>query len=157
MRIARRYGIADAIERLKRRPPREWVIQDIEVPIGRTVEFLDWFLKNVPIEPIWLCPVRMRDDDGWSLYPLRPRETYVNVGFWSTVAIAPGAADGDVNRAIEGQVTDHGGHKSLYSDAYYDRETFDRLYGVANQRRVKQQTDPDNRLTGLYEKAVNRR
>jgi hypothetical protein len=28
---------------------------------------------------------------------------------------------------------------------------------VANQRRVKQQTDPDNRLTGLYEKAVNRR
>ena len=26
-----------------------------------------------------------------------------------------------------------GGHKSLYSDAYYDRETFDRLYGVDNQ------------------------
>ena len=55
------------------------------------------------------------------------------------------------------RVAAHDGHKSLYSDAYYDRETFDRLYGVANQRRVKQETDPDNRLTGLYEKAVNRR
>ena len=77
--------------------------------------------------------------------------------FWGTVAIAPGAADGDKNRAVEAEVTALGGHKSLYSDAYYDRETFDRLYGVANQRRVKQETDPDNRLTGLYEKAVNRR
>ena len=54
-------------------------------------------------------------------------------------------------------MTQLGGHKSLYSDAYYDRETFDRLYGVVNQNRVKQETDPDHRLTGLYEKAVNRR
>jgi FAD/FMN-containing dehydrogenase len=54
-------------------------------------------------------------------------------------------------------VTELGGHKSLYSDAYYDRETFERLYGVENQRKVKQQADPENRLTGLYEKAVNRR
>jgi FAD/FMN-containing dehydrogenase len=81
----------------------------------------------------------------------------VNVGFWGTVPVEPGRADGDVNRLIEDKVFELGGHKSLYSDAYYDRETFDRLYGVANQRRVKQQTDPDNRLTGLYEKAVNRR
>ena len=65
MRLARRYGIGDELERLKRRPPREWVIQDIEVPIARTVEFLDWFLANVPIEPIWLCPIRPRSDDGW--------------------------------------------------------------------------------------------
>ena len=80
--------------------------------------------------------------------------TYVNVGFWGTVPIQPGAADGDQNRAVEAAVTRLGGHKSLYSDAYYDRQTFDRLYGVANQRTVKQQTDPDNRLTGLYEKVV---
>ena len=44
-------------------------MQDIEVPIGRTTEFVDWFLTNVPIEPIWLCPLRLRDDAGWPLYP----------------------------------------------------------------------------------------
>jgi FAD/FMN-containing dehydrogenase len=71
--------------------------------------------------------------------------------------VPPGSPDGLLNRQVEETVTALGGHKSLYSDAYYDRETFDRLYGVANQRRVKQETDPDNRLTGLYEKAVNRR
>jgi FAD/FMN-containing dehydrogenase len=73
------------------------------------------------------------------------------------VPIEAGRSDGDVNRMIEEAVTGFEGHKSLYSDAYYDRETFDRLYGVENQRKVKQQTDPDDRLTGLYEKAVNRR
>ena len=27
-------------------------------PIERTAEFVSWFLDNVPIEPIWLCPLR---------------------------------------------------------------------------------------------------
>jgi FAD/FMN-containing dehydrogenase len=115
------------------------------------------------MRPVWLCPLRLHDPDGpgtarvWPSYPLRTGVTYVNVGFWGTVPILPGAEDGDTNRAVEQRVTELGGHKSLYSDAYYDRDTFDRLYGVANQSTVKQQTDPDNRLTGLYEKAVNRR
>ncbi|GGI44234.1 FAD/FMN-containing dehydrogenase [Agromyces flavus] len=155
MRLARRYGIADGLERLKRRPPREWVIQDIEVPIGRTVEFLEWFLANVPIEPIWLCPVRMRDDEGWSLYPLRPRETYVNVGFWSTVPV--GATPGETNRAIEREVGDLDGHKSLYSEAFYSREEFDARYGGDAYRAVKERYDPDGRLLDLYAKAVQRR
>lgn len=155
MRLARRYGIADGLERLKRRPPREWVIQDIEVPIGRTVEFLDWFLANVPIEPIWLCPVRMRDDHGWTLYPLRPRETYVNVGFWSTVPV--GATPGETNRRIEQKVGELDGHKSLYSEAYYPREEFDSRYGGDAYRAVKGRYDPDGRLLDLYEKAVRRR
>jgi FAD/FMN-containing dehydrogenase len=83
--------------------------------------------------------------------------TYVNVGFWGTVPIAEGARDGDLNRAIEAEVTSLGGHKSLYSEAYYERETFDRLYDGENLARVKANYDPDDRLTELYEKAVGRR
>ena len=60
-----RFNIADRIEkrsiRSAGRPPRERVVQDIEVPIERCSEFLDWFLDNVPIEPVWLCPLRLRD------------------------------------------------------------------------------------------------
>ena len=153
--LENRFGVMARIDRARGKPARERVIQDIEVPVGRTPEFLRWFDGHVGMRPVWLCPLRAARE--WPSYPLEPGRTYVNVGFWGTVAIAPGAADGDLNRAVEAAVTDLGGHKSLYSDAYYDRETFDRLYGVANQTRVKQHTDPDNRLTGLYEKAVNRR
>ena len=50
-----------------------------------------------------------------------------------------------------------GGHKSLYSDVYYDRDTFDALYGGAALRRAKQRYDPQGRLSGMYEKAVTTR
>ncbi len=153
--LENRYHVAARIDRLRGKPERERVIQDIEVPVARTPDFLRWFDAEVGMRPVWLCPLRA--SRAWPSYPLEPGATYVNVGFWGTVPIEAGARDGDVNRAVEARVTQLGGHKSLYSDAYYDRETFDRLYGVANQRRVKQQTDPDHRLTGLYEKAVNRR
>jgi FAD/FMN-containing dehydrogenase len=91
------------------------------------------------------------------LYPLKPAVPYVNVGFWGLVDIEPGHVDGDVNRMIERAVSDHGGHKSLYSDAYYEEAEFAAMYGGATYQQVKGRYDPGHRLTGLYEKAVGRR
>ena len=125
------------------------------MPIERCAEFLDWFLTNVPIEPIWLCPLRLRDDVGWPLYPLRPHRTYVNVGFWSTVPVGP--TDGETNRRIEHEVGELDGHKSLYSDSYYSREEFDGSTAGDAYRAAKQRYDPDSRLLDLYAKAVQRR
>ncbi|TFB54154.1 FAD-binding oxidoreductase [Cryobacterium tagatosivorans] len=154
MRYEQRFHIGDRIERLGHRPPRERVVQDVEVPIERSVDFLDWFLATVPIEPIWLCPLRLRGD-VWPLYPIQPQRTYVNVGFWSTVPV--GSTDGETNRLIERKVTELHGHKSLYSDSYYSREDFCELYGGETYRSVKQRYDPDSRLLDLYAKAVQRR
>jgi len=161
--LENRYGVVARIDRARGKPARERVIQDVEVPVRRTPDFLRWFDAEVGMRPVWLCPLRLREPDGpgsahtWPSYPLEPGLTYVNVGFWGTVPIAPGAQDGDQNRAVEAKVHELGGHKSLYSDAYYDRETFARLYNLDHQTKVKQTYDPDDRLTGLYEKAVNRR
>jgi FAD/FMN-containing dehydrogenase len=155
MRLERRYDLGNRIEALKGLPPRERVIQDVEVPIERCGEFLDWFLANVPIEPIWLCPLQLRGDDAWPLYPLEPHRSYVNVGFWSTVPV--GASDGETNRRIEGEVRALEGHKSLYSDSFYSREEFDGLYGGDAYRAAKARYDPDSRFLDLYAKAVQRR
>ena len=125
------------------------------MPIERCVEFLQWFLAHVPIEPIWLCPLRLRDDEGWPIYPITPNRTYVNVGFWSTVPV--GATEGATNRLIERRVSDLEGHKSLYSDAFYARDDFDELYGGETYRAAKERYDPDSRLLDLYEKAVRQR
>src|SRR6185312_14098237 len=151
----RRFNIADRIEKRNGRSPRERVVQDVEVPIERCAEFLDWFLHNVPIEPIWLCPFRLRDSDGWPLYPIRPGHTYVNVGFWSSVPL--GATEGATNQLIEKQVSALDGHKSLYSDAYYSPEEFDDLYGGEAYKTLKKTYDPDSRFLDLYAKAVQRR
>jgi FAD/FMN-containing dehydrogenase len=150
-----RFNIADRIEKRNGRPPRERVVQDVELPIERTAEFLRWFLDEVPIEPIWLCPLRLRDRGGWPLYPIGAGHTYVNVGFWSSVPV--GAEEGQTNRLIERKVSDLAGHKSLYSDAYYSHDEFDELYGGEAYKTVKKAYDPDSRLLDLYAKAVQRR
>ena len=149
-----RFGIADRIEARRGRPPRERVVQDVEVPLERCAEFLEWFLAEVPIAPLWLCPLRLRDPAGWPLYPLAPGHTYVNVGFWSSVP-AQNPREGLTNRRIEEQVGALGGHKSLYSDAFYGREEFDALYGGDIYHAVKKRYDPDSRLLDLYAKAVH--
>ena len=130
----RRFNIADGIEKRHGRPPRERVVQDVEVPIERCAEFLDWFLSSVPIEPIWLCPLRLRD--RWPLYPMPPGHTYVNVGFWSSVPV--GVIEGETNRLIERKVRELDGHKSLYSDAFYSQAEFDELYGGEDYRTVEE-------------------
>lgn len=149
-----KFDIADRIEKRNGRPIRERVVQDVEVPIERTSEFLHWFLDTVPIEPIWLCPLRLRDDRSWSLYPIRPHHTYVNVGFWSSVPVGP--EDGHTNKMIERKVSELDGHKSLYSDAFYSQEEFDALYGGEIYKTVKKTYDPDSRFLDLYAKVVRR-
>src|SRR3954451_3879962 len=166
--LENRYQVAARIDRWRGRPARERVVQDVEVPVRRTAEFLRWFLDDVPMTPVWICPLRLRSTGGplgdlpdgarpWPLYPLRSGETYVNVGFWGTVPIEPGREDGDVNRAVEDAVAGFGGHKSLYSDAYYDEARFWAKYGGETYRELKQRYDPQARLLDLYAKAVRRR
>jgi FAD/FMN-containing dehydrogenase len=160
-----KYSVADRLEARKGNPPRERVVQDIEVPLERTGEFLQWFLDEIPIEPIWLCPLRLRDSASsfdaqrpWPLYPLEPKRTYVNVGFWSSVPTVPGEIEGAANRRIERKVAELDGHKSLYSDSYYSRKEFEELYyGGGEYTALKQTYDPRSRLLDLFAKAVQRK
>jgi FAD/FMN-containing dehydrogenase len=155
--LDRRWGIADRLDRRAGRPQAERVVQDVEVPLDRLAEFLSWFDAEVGMRPVWLCPLRLRSGVTWPTYPLAPATTYVNVGFWGSVPVGPEAPQAPTNRAIEARVHELGGHKSLYSEAFYDRATFDDLYDGANLAMVKKQTDPDDRLTGLHDKVVGRR
>ncbi len=150
-----RFGIADRLDRRAGRPRRERVIQDVEIPVERLPDFLTWFDDRVGMRPVWLCPLVTTRE--WPTYPLDAGRTYVNVGFWGTVHVGPDATDAPRNRAIEAKVHELGGHKSLYSEAFYDPATFDELYDGAHLARVKARYDPDDRLTTLYDKAVRRR
>ncbi|HEY3896461.1 MAG TPA: FAD-binding oxidoreductase [Pseudonocardiaceae bacterium] len=155
--LVNRFDLENRYEVWRGRPRRERVIQDVEIPLERTAEFLRWFVQHVPIEPVWLCPLRLRGDQSWPLYPLAPGQDYVNVGFWSSVPVSPRGSGTDTNRAIEAQVDAVGGHKSLYSDSFYSREEFDTRYGGERYAALKQRYDPDRRLPDLYAKAVRRR
>lgn len=159
----RKYDIGDRLEARKGLPARERVVQDIEVTPDNLPEFLTWFFTHCEIEPVWLCPIRLADESAdptstpWPLYPLTPATTWVNVGFWSSVPVdlmGPDAGPGAFNREIERVVSGLGGHKSLYSEAFYTPEEFAALYGGDHPQQLKEIYDPDGRFPGLYEKTV---
>ncbi len=143
-------------DRRRGRPEREEVVQDVEVAIERLPEFLEAFHREVPIEPLWLCPLRPRTQ-GWELYRLDPATLYVNIGFWSSVPLRPGQLPDAHNRFVEQLVDDLGGRKSLYSTAFYAKEHFWRLYNGPVYEILKKSYDPDGRLLDLYDKCVRGR
>jgi len=154
----RRHGVVGRLTHPRGAPAREAVIQDVELAVGAAAEFLDFFHAEVGISPVWACPMRLaRTDVTWSLYPLDPDTLYINLGFWSTVELPPGRADGHYNRLVEERVSALGGAKSLYSSSFYSAEDFwDRYNGPAYQV-LKKTYDPDGRLLDLYDKCVRGR
>jgi FAD/FMN-containing dehydrogenase len=153
--LDRRTQVSARVNRWLGRPPREDVIQDVEIPADRLAEFLEFFHREIGMSPVWLCPLRAQD--RWPLYPLEPGRTYVNVGFWGMVSVPPGRMPEHHNRLIEREVARLGGHKSLYSTAFYTREDFWRHYDGDTYRRLKEAYDSGGRLLDLYDKTVRGR
>jgi FAD/FMN-containing dehydrogenase len=152
-----RLGLTAALNEGRQRPAREDVIQDVEIPVERGADFLTFFAGQVGMSPVWLCPLRLRGDRDWPLYPLKPGEVYVNFGFWGQVPLPPGRADGYYNRLIEDEVGALGGHKSLYSTSFYTEDDFSQLYNGAAHGQLKREYDHTGRLPGLYDKCVRGR
>lgn len=156
--LERRYGVKRRLDRRAGKPESEEVIQDIEVPVTRLAEFVEFLDRQTGIQPVWFCPLQQRDPEvAWPLYRLDPATLYVNVGFWSTAPLPPGEREGFHNRAIEEKVSELGGRKSLYSTAFYPEPEFWASYGGDTYRLLKKTYDPDDRLLDLYAKTVRRR
>jgi FAD/FMN-containing dehydrogenase len=154
MRWNARWNVTGRIDRW-RHGHVESVIQDVDVPLDRAAAFLRFFQGEVPIAPVWICPLRTgRDADRFVLYPTRPDALYVNFGFWDVVRTREPYAQGHFNRRVESTVAELRGIKSLYSDSYYAREAFEATYGGTAYRALKQRYDPEGAFPWLYEKCV---
>jgi FAD/FMN-containing dehydrogenase len=152
-----KYGLTAALYSHRHQPQREMVIQDVEIPVERGHEFLEFFATSVRMSPVWLCPLRLRGDRPWTLYPMQPGEVYVNFGFWGAVPLPPGKTNGYYNRMVEEEVSALDGQKSLYSTAFYPEEEFRRRYSGAEYDKLKASYDGTGRLLGLYDKCVRGR
>ena len=156
MRWNNRVGLTDRINKLLRREP-EGVVQDVDIPIENAAAFLRFFIDEIGISPIWMCPIGGHDlTRQFPFYPLHGSGTFVNFGFWDIVPNPEHRERGYFNRRIEAMVTELGGIKSLYSDAYYAEDQFWKLYNGATYRELKRKYDPDGRLKDLYQKCVQR-
>ena len=156
MRWNERWNVTGWINRV-RRLHTESVIQDVDIPIERAPEFLEFFQQKIGIEPVWICPIQAwRRDRRFDLYPVDPDTLYVNFGFWDVIRTRESYPEGHFNRLVERKVAELGGLKSLYSSSYYERDEFWQHFDRAAYERLKDRYDPDRRLKDLYDKTVRR-
>ncbi len=154
MRWNDRVGLMTALNRILGRRP-ESVIQDVDLPIENAPEFLRFFLDEIGIRPVWMCPIGGHDPGKkFPLYPLHDTGLFVNFGFWDIVPNRQKREPGYYNRRVEDKVRELGGVKSLYSDACYDEESFWQLYDGDSYFALKRKYDPAQRLKNLYQKCV---
>ncbi len=130
----------------------ESVIQDVDIPIERAAEFLDFYSKHIQLWPTWVCPIG-HASKRFTLYPIR-HEWYVNFGFWDVKRTREAHAPGYFNRLIEEKVHELGGIKSLYSDSFFPERDFYKRYGGPAYDALKAKYDPASAFPRLYEKCV---
>jgi len=156
LRLNRRWRLTNKLDRLAG-VHAEPVIQDVDVPIDRAPEFLEFFQREIRIRPVWICPFRAPDPGRrYSLWPIDRDTLYVNFGFWSEVRGRMAHPRGHFNRLIERKLADLGGLKSLYSDSFYEPSEFWAVFDKPAYDRLKAKYDPNGRLGDLYRKCVLR-
>jgi FAD/FMN-containing dehydrogenase len=151
MRWNSRVGVTRKLERLLGLHS-ESVIQDVDIPLARAAEFLDFYAREIALWPQWICPIG-HASKKFTLYPIR-NDWYVNFGFWDVKRTRDAYPAGHFNRLIEDKVSELGGIKSLYSDSYFAPEDFHRRYGGEAYDALKRKYDPAGAFPRLYDKCV---
>jgi FAD/FMN-containing dehydrogenase len=153
MRWNSRVGVTTRLERLLGLHS-ESVIQDVDIPLARAAEFLEFYAKHIALWPQWVCPIGPQRDSGrFVLYPVK-NTWYVNFGFWDVKRTREAHPPGHFNRLIEEKVSELGGIKSLYSDSFFAQADFHRRYGGAAYDALKKKYDPAGAFPRLYDKCV---
>jgi hypothetical protein len=118
---------------------RQYVIQDVGVPVSTASEFLDWLdhPENFGQYPLWLCPLppgsagglegqTMNDSKKDSSSP--ESTTLMNFGIWGPSTATGQAGFVAQNRQLEQKVHNLGGKKWLYAHTYYTEQEFWEIY-----------------------------
>lgn len=151
---------ANRLRQLRGESPvlREPMVQDVEIPLERCNDFLDFYDSVLDVRPLWICPVRPQAKaSSYTLYDMHPGQLHLNFGFWQSVESKPHLPEGHFNRLLEETVDHLGGRKSLYSDSFYPMEEFRRIYGGDAYDSLRRRYDPGHRFPDLYHKTVLRR
>lgn len=132
---------------------QEHLVQDLTLPLNKSVKFLEYIDGRTGIYPLWLCPVKPEPRSPLLCNGLKT-PLAINVGVWG-----PQETDykkfKKLNKDIEAKLMLLGGKKWMYAHTYYSEDEFwmiyDRQWYDALRKKYKATSLPT-----IYEKVVVR-
>lgn len=151
------YKLKWVIDLLGYTKGKEYVIQDILIPVENVTKYLDFIYENILSEQnsqhyVWLCP---HHNYSSTLVPSVDNKLYIDVAQWGLFK-SDHTGEWYLNKSIEKKCHDLNGIKSLYSTVHYDRNTFYSRYNGNEYNILKIKYDPQNKIRGMYEKCTTR-
>lgn len=142
---------------------RQYVIQDVGVPVSTAAEFLDWLdcPENFGQYPLWLCPLPPGSAGGLEGQPMngqgtaddrnQQKTTLMNFGIWGPSTARDQAGFVAQNRQLEKKVHSLGGKKWLYAHTYYPESEFWDIYNKQAYDSLREKYHAQH-LPTLYDK-----
>jgi hypothetical protein len=139
----------EALFALRRRPD---VLVDLFIPEARTLEFIEWYLREVRYFPLWVVPYRVPEVYPWLAEGHARRfdgDLFFDLAVYGMRNSDPSV---DWSRVFEEKTHELGGIKTLISRNHYTRERFWEIYKRESYEKAKARLDPEGLFPDLYEK-----
>lgn len=111
------------------------VVQDMLIPASTLSESMTVMDKHFDVYPVWICPMRIFQEDSGFLHPTKSgEEMFVDVGVYGVPGCGsgrPGKTDFVASpscRAVEDFVREVEGFQMLYADMYQTRDEFRQMF-----------------------------
>ena len=157
MALSKKIDLANLLKlyRPKNKNNLEWIIQDICIPLENCQKYLNFYLKNIDLHPVWFCPTKhYNPKHTFSLFQANKEKLYIDIAVWEPKNTNKNPSEHYFNRLIESKVREYKGHKTLYSESFFTKEIFWKQYNEKSYRDLKKKYDQKHLLGDLYEKCV---
>jgi len=130
---------------------QEYIVQDLTLPIEKSVDFLNYIDSTLAIYPLWICPVKPEPRSPLLCNGI-DTELSINIGVWG-----PRIPDYDefkrVNRNIEKKLAQADGKKWMYAHTYYTEKEFWNIYDMLWYKELRTAYGATT-LPTIYDKVV---
>ncbi len=136
---------------------QRYIVQDCCMPSETVERLLRYIDQELHIYPLWLLPLKpsgeLLDKFGLSFTGSEP---ITNVGIWGRTSPPTFDEFVTINRALETEVFQLGGRKTLYAHAYYPESEFWKLYDKSHYDKLRKKYRADAIFDNLYDKVTVR-
>ena len=128
---------------------QQYVVQDLALPVNKTVEFLNYIDTHFKTYPLWICPLLL--GKKWTMVRKGSPDFAINIGVWDNHPFYNYNEFVTANRQIESKLNDIGGQKWFYAHSYYTENEFWNVYNKSTYNALRKEYHAEN-LPTIYEK-----